>query len=159
MLKKEMAAITRFGKVVGEYEVFAQLKAKENTLPFKPSVTEKKALNFLKLLKRSEFKVMKQLDKMPAQISILYLLLTSEFHREALFRVLNETRIPRNILIEKFTHVVENVLASNHITFSDENLISERIEHNKVLYISVRYNEKLLPRVLIDNESDLNICP
>ena len=43
--------------------------------------------------------------------------------------------------------------------FSDENLTSEGIGHNRVLYISVRCNGKLLPRVLIDNGSALNICP
>ena len=35
----------------------------------------------------------------------------------------------------------------------------EGIRHNKALYISVRCNKKLLPRVLIDNGSVLNICP
>ena len=43
--------------------------------------------------------------------------------------------------------------------FSDENLTSEGIGHNKALYISVRYNRKLLSRILIDNGSDLNIYP
>ena len=54
--------------------------------------------------------------------------------------------------------VVENVLTTNHISFSDDDLTSEGIGHNKALYISVRCNEKLLPRVLIDNGSALNIC-
>ncbi|XP_071923143.1 uncharacterized protein [Coffea arabica] len=35
----------------------------------------------------------------------------------------------------------------------------EGIEHNRALYISVRCNGKLLPRVLVDNGSALNICP
>ena len=130
---------------------------KENLRPMKPSVTEKEVLDLLKLLKRSEFKVMEQLDKMSAQISILDLLLTSELRREALLKVLSEDRIPKNISIDKFTHVVENVLAANHITFSEEDLTPEGIRHNKVLYISVRCNGKLLPRVLIDNGSALNI--
>ena len=32
------------------------------------------------------------------------------------------------------------------------------IEHNKALYASVQCNESLLPRVLINNGSILNIC-
>ena len=101
---------------------------------------------------------MEQLDKMSAQISILDLLLTSELRREALLKVLSEDQIPKNISIDKFTHVVKNVLAANHITFSEEDLTPEGIKHNKALYISVRCNGKLLPRVLIGNGSALNIC-
>ena len=96
---------------------------------------------------------------MPAQISILNLLLISKLHRETLLKVLTETQVPKNIPVDKFTHVVEHVLASNWISFSDEDLTSERIGHNKVLYISVCCNGKLLSRVLIDNRSTLNICP
>ena len=43
--------------------------------------------------------------------------------------------------------------------FSDEDLTSQGIGHNRALYISLRCNGKLLPRVLIDNISTLNICP
>ena len=128
-------------------------------MPLKPLVTEKEALNFLKLLKRSEYKVMEQFDKMSTQISIMDLLLTSELHREALLKVLGETQISKNIPTDKFTNVVENVLTSNHLTFSYENLTSEGIGHNKALYILVRCNEKLLSRVFIDNGSTLNIYP
>ena len=99
------------------------------------------------------------MDKMPAQVSILNLLLTSELHRETLLKVLTEAQVPKNILVDKFTQVVEHVLASNQISFSDEDLTSDGIGHNKALYISVRCNGKLLPRVLIDNGSALNICP
>ncbi|XP_027166738.1 uncharacterized protein LOC113766785 [Coffea eugenioides] len=42
---------------------------------------------------------------------------------------------------------------------SDKDLTVEGIGHNKALYISVCCNGKLLPRVLIDNGSALNICP
>ena len=62
----------------------------ENILQSKPAVIEKEALDFLKLLKRSEYKVVEHLDKMLAQISILNLLLTSELHREALPKVLSK---------------------------------------------------------------------
>ena len=54
---------------------------------------------------------------------------------------------------------MKNVLASNHITFFDEHLTLEGIKHNKAPYISVRSNDKLLSRVLIDNGFVLNICP
>ncbi|XP_071918910.1 uncharacterized protein [Coffea arabica] len=141
--RKEVDAITRSGRIIGESAVDEPSKAKENAVPTKPTVTDEEAFNFLKMLKKSEYKVVEQLDKMPAQVSILNLLLTSELHRKALLKVLTEAQ----------------VLASNQISFSDEDLILDGIGHNKALYISVRCNGKLLPRVLIDNGSALNICP
>nr|XP_027066765.1 uncharacterized protein LOC113692545 [Coffea arabica] len=157
--RKEVDAITRFGRIIGEPAVDEPSKAKENAVPTKPTVIDEEAFNFLKILKKSEYKVAEQLDKMPAQVSILNLLLTSELHREALLKVLTEAQVHKNIPVDKFTHVVEHVLASNQISFSDEDLTSDGIGHNKTLYISVRCNGKLLPRVLIDNGSALNICP
>ncbi|XP_071917165.1 uncharacterized protein [Coffea arabica] len=153
------AAITRSGRILNEPVVIEPSKAKENAAPTRSTVTEEEAFNFLRMLKKSEYKVIEQLDKMPAQISMLNLLLTSELHREALLKVVNEAQMPKNIPVDKFTHVVEHVLAFNQISFSDEDLTSEGIGHNKTMYISVRCNGKLLPRVLIDNGSALNICP
>ncbi|XP_027095994.1 uncharacterized protein [Coffea arabica] len=157
--KKEVDAITRSGRIIGEPAVDEFLKAKESATPAKPTVTDEEAFNFLKMLKKSEYKVIEQLDKMPTQISMLNLLMTSELHRAALLKVLNETQVPKDIPVDKFTNVVEHVLASNQISFSDKDLTAERIGHNKALYISVRCNGKLLPKVLIDNGSALNICP
>ncbi|XP_027158321.1 uncharacterized protein LOC113759941 [Coffea eugenioides] len=127
--RKEVDAITRSGRIIGESAVDEPSKAKENAVPTKPTVTDEEAFNFLKMLKKNEYKV------------------------------LTEAQVPTNIPVDKFTHVVEHVLASNQISFSDEDLTSGGIGHNKALYISVRCNGKLLPRVLIDNGSALNICP
>ncbi|XP_027166352.1 uncharacterized protein LOC113766349 [Coffea eugenioides] len=157
--KKEVDAITRSGRIIEEPAVDESSKAKESATPTKPVVTDEEAFNFLKMLKKSEYKVIEQLDKMPAQISMLNLLMTSELHRIALLKVLNEAQVPKNSPIDKFTNVVEHVLAPNRISFSDEDLTAEGIGHNKALYISVRCNGKLLPKVLIDNGSALNICP
>ncbi|XP_027156517.1 uncharacterized protein LOC113757408 [Coffea eugenioides] len=104
--RKEVDAITRSGRIIGEPAVDEPSKAKENAVPTRPTVTDEEAFNFLKMLKK-----------------------------------------------------IEHVLASNQISFSDEDLTSDGIGHNKALYISVRCNGKLLPRVLIDNGSTLNNCP
>ena len=125
MPKKEVAAVTRYGRIVSEPAVNEPSKAKENAAPTRLAVTEEEAFNFLKMLKKSKYKVIKQLDKIPAQISILNPLLTSELHKEVLLKVLTETQVPKNIPVDKFTHVVEHVLASNWISFSDEDLTSE----------------------------------
>nr|XP_027093623.1 uncharacterized protein LOC113714024 [Coffea arabica] len=125
----------------------------------KPAVTEREAWDFLKRLKRSEYNVVEQLNKMSAQISILDLLFTSDLHRDALLEVLTKARIPKDISVDNFSHIVGNVLTSKQITFSDEELPAEGTGHNKALYVAVRCNGKMLPKVLIDNGSALNICP
>nr|XP_027124338.1 uncharacterized protein LOC113741048 [Coffea arabica] len=156
---EEVPTIARFEKVVKNSEIGVQFKAKDNSSTPKPLVSEKEAVDFLKMLKRSEYKTVEQLDRMSTQISFLNLLLTSELHREALLKILNEAQVPKDIPVDKFSNIVGNVLAANHIAFSDDDLTVEGIGHNRALYISVRCNGKLLPRVLVDNGSALNICP
>ena len=95
---------------------------------------------------------------MPAQISILHLLLTSEPHRNVLLKVLNENHVPIDISIGKLENMVTKVMVTNQITFSEEELTPKGRGHNQALYIRVRCNRKQIPRVLIDNGSALNIC-
>nr|XP_027086568.1 uncharacterized protein LOC113708303 [Coffea arabica] len=158
-LKEDISTITRSRKIVRNPEIDVQSRAKFKSLTPKSLVSEKEAVDFLKMLKRSEYKTVEQLGRMPAQISFLNLLLTSELHREALLKILNETQVPKDIPVDKFSNIVGNVLAANHIAFSDDDLTAEGIGHNIALYISVHCNGKLLSRVLVDNGSALNICP
>ena len=104
--KKEVDAITRSGRIISEPAVNESSKAKENATPTRSAVTEEEAFNFLRMLKKNEYKVIEQLDKMPARISMLNLLLISKLHRETLLKVLTETQVFKNISIDKFTHVV-----------------------------------------------------
>ncbi|XP_071923339.1 uncharacterized protein [Coffea arabica] len=158
-LKEEVSTITMSERIVGNSKVDVQSKAKVKSPTSKSLVPENKAVDFLKMLKRNEYKIVEQLDMMPAQISFWNLLLTSELHREALLKILNEAQVSKDIPVDKFSNIVGNVLAANHIAFSDDDLTAEGIGHNRALYISVRCNGKLLPRVLVDNGSALNICP
>ncbi|XP_027075870.2 uncharacterized protein [Coffea arabica] len=158
-LKEDISTITRSGKIVENSDIDIQSRAKVKSPTPMPRVSENEAIDFLKMLKRSEYKIVEQLDRMPAQISFLNLLLTSELHREALLKILNEAQVPKDISVDKFSDIVGDVLAANHIAFSDDDLTAEGIGHNRVLYISVCCNGKLLPRVLVDNGSALNICP
>ena len=66
----------------------------------KGQVTEKKASEFLKFIKHSEYSVVEQLNKLLARISLLALLLNSEPHRKALMRVLSEAYVAHNISVE-----------------------------------------------------------
>ncbi|XP_071924680.1 uncharacterized protein [Coffea arabica] len=157
--KKEVSVVTRSGKIASPFEATIPIQANNSEPPAKPTITEREALDFLKRLQRSEYNVIEKLSKSPAQISMLDLLFSSDVHRDALLEVLTKAQIPRDISVDNFSHVVGNVLFTKQITFSDEELPSEGIGHNKALYIVVRCNGKMLPKVLIDNGSALNICP
>ena len=113
----------------------------------------------IKLMKASEYKVVEQMAKIPAQISLMSLLLTSDHHREMLFKVLKEVKVPEGISTDKLGHVVNSVFTLDQISFSPEELGEEGTQHTKPLFIVVKCHEKIVSRVLIDNGSSLNVCP
>ncbi|XP_071900964.1 uncharacterized protein [Coffea arabica] len=157
--KEEVSVVTRSGRIASPFGATVPIQTNNPKLPAKPTITEKEALDFLKRLQRSEYNVVEKLSKLPAQISMLDLLFSSDMHRDALLEVLTKSRIPKDISVVNFSHIVGSVLFTKQITFSDDELPAEGIGHNKALYITVRCNGKMLPKVLIDNGSALNICP
>lgn len=125
----------------------------------KQGVTEEEVAEFLKIIRKSEYTVVEQLHRMPAQISILGLLIASEVHRSALLKILNETHMPTDISMEKFLHLVGKVVASNTITFTDDELPPEGTGHNKALHMQVMIKDMVVARVLVDNGSAQHVCP
>ncbi|KAK8990730.1 hypothetical protein V6N11_028693 [Hibiscus sabdariffa] len=95
-------------------------------------VKESEAKEFLKILKHSEFNVVEQLNRLPARISMLSLLLSSELHRNALLKILNQT---------------------------DEEIPAGGRGSHKALHITTRCKGYILPGVLVDNGSALNVLP
>ena len=61
------------------------------------TVTLEEAHEFLRLIQKSEFKVVEQLNKTPARISLLELLINSEPHRALLIKVLNNAHVAHDI--------------------------------------------------------------
>ena len=112
-----------------------------------------------RIIKSGEYSVVKQLNKMPFHISVLSLLLASESHRKALLKVLNEAYVPKDITGPSFENMVTSILVTNQLTFSDDELPPEGKGHVKALYISVKTNDCIVSKVLIDNRSTLNVCP
>lgn len=53
--------------------------------------------------------MVEQLKKQPAQISILSLLLSSEAHRDALLRILNESHVPEGTATKDLEHIVGQI--------------------------------------------------
>ncbi|PKI61752.1 hypothetical protein CRG98_017864 [Punica granatum] len=75
----------------------AEVGAIPGSTSFPPKkVTEEEAEAFMKIIKASEYKVVEQMAKSPAHVSLLALLLSSEPHREALLRWLRAQRLPCN---------------------------------------------------------------
>ncbi|XP_016673231.1 uncharacterized protein [Gossypium hirsutum] len=116
-------------------------KEKATEIPINESVNEEEAKEFLKFLKHSEYSMVKQLRKQPARISVLALLLSSEVHKNALLKVLNETYVTHDISVNKLDRLVNNIRST------------------KTLHITTRCKGYTLPSVLVDNGSALNVLP
>ena len=89
----------------------------------------------------------------------LQLVLSSEPHRQALMKVLNQRHVCHDITVEKLDGIVGNIAASRYVSFSDDEIPSEGTGHVKSLHISVKCKDHLVARVLIDNSSSLNVMP
>ncbi|XP_047148672.1 uncharacterized protein LOC124820924, partial [Vigna umbellata] len=59
----------------------------------KKEISEEEACEFLKFIQQSEYKVVEQLNRMPARISLLELLMHSTSHRKLLMKVLSEAHV------------------------------------------------------------------
>ncbi|XP_039687894.1 uncharacterized protein [Medicago truncatula] len=113
----------------------------------------------LKLIKRSEYRVVDQLLQTPAKISIMSLLSSSGAHRDALKKVLDQAFVDYDVTLGQFESIMGNVTACNSLSFSDEDLPAEGKKHNQALLISVLCRTDSLSNVLIDTGSALNVMP
>ncbi|XP_016717306.2 uncharacterized protein [Gossypium hirsutum] len=142
----------------GKAQMVEEMKGK-TTKPVNEPVNEEEAKEFLKFLKHSEYSVVEQLPKQPARISVLALLLSSEVHRSALMKVLNETYVPNDISVNKLDRLVNNISANNYIFFNDDEIPPGGMGSTKALHITTHCKGYTLLSVLIDNGSALNILP
>ena len=67
--------------------------------------------------------------------------------------------VPTNIIDSSFESMVSLVLATNQVSFSDDELPLEGIDHTLAMHIIVKCEDMVVARVLIDNGSTLNVCP
>ncbi|XP_057965264.1 uncharacterized protein LOC131155835 [Malania oleifera] len=155
----EARGITRSGRVYTPKVLEKVQPSQEQDRNLKKPVQSQEAEEFLKIIKHSEYNIIDQLKKMPAHISVLSLLLSSEAHREALLKALNQAYIPQDISIDNFNHVIGGLTATNYITFADEEIPVEGQGHNQALHVSAKCRDHMIARVLIDNGSSLNVMP
>ncbi|XP_038696626.1 uncharacterized protein LOC119993529 [Tripterygium wilfordii] len=143
----------------GKQPMIDDPKARMPEKEIKRPVTEEEVQEFLKIIKQSEYMVVEQLKKMPAKISIFELMMSSEPHRKALMKILNQAYVPEKIPTDSFEGLVGNILVTHLLSFTDEELPMEGRDHNKALYITALCMEKELTSILIDDGSALNVMP
>jgi len=56
-------------------------------------------------------------------------------------------------------HLVGRIHAANYFYFTEDELDAKGTGHNKPLYVTVRCKYYLISKVLIDNDSALNVLP
>ena len=108
-----------------------------NQEPPNKNFTDQEANEFLKIIKRSDYRGVDQLHQTPTKISILSLLINSEAHRDSLMKVLSSTHVVEEIIVNQFDNVVENLTPGAYIGFNDSELLPQGRAHNKVLHISI----------------------
>ena len=134
---------------------FAEKKVESS----RKEVSVKGASEFLRIIQQSEYKIIEQLNKSPARVSLLELLMSSEPHQALLIKVLNEAHVAQDMSVEGFEGIVNNITANNYLTFTEEEIPAEGRGHNRTLHISVKCMDHVMAKVLIDNGSSLNMMP
>ncbi|XP_058726036.1 uncharacterized protein LOC131597348 [Vicia villosa] len=128
-------------------------------IPKDKGATDKDAEEFLALIKKSDYRVVDQLQQTSSKISLLSLLVHSEKHRDALMKILNVAHVTKDITVNQFDGMVANLTAGACLGFSDHELPPQGKEHNKALHISIQCGKAHLSRVQIDTGSSLNVMP
>ncbi|PKI64324.1 hypothetical protein CRG98_015289 [Punica granatum] len=106
-------------------------------------VTEEEAEAFMKIIKANEYKIVEQMAKSPAHISLLALFLSSEPHREALLRVLTAAQVPKG--------TPPNRIEETKLKFTvEEKLIMVKGEEDYTIY-----KETAVPYINVGNVENL----
>ncbi|XP_038715080.1 uncharacterized protein LOC120008778 [Tripterygium wilfordii] len=126
-----VSRITRTGRVYSREESDDPMSGAEAERKRKG-----KDVEFLKIIRQSEYMIVDQLKKTPTKISILELIMSSEPHRKVLLRMLNQAYVSEKIPTESFDGIVGNVLATHLLSFTEEEIPDEGMGHNKALHIS-----------------------
>src|ERR1051325_7622699 len=129
------------------------LNAEELRDIFKPSEET------LKIIKRSDYKVVDQLSQTPAKISILSLLRSSEAHKLALLKFLDDSYVAEDITINQLDVAISSLNDDSCLSFTNADLPQNGGNHNTALHISVTCGGTTLASVLVGTGSALNVIP
>ncbi|XP_070026213.1 uncharacterized protein [Nicotiana sylvestris] len=135
----EAQSLTRSGRCFAPVEL-----RRSNPVVVNKPVTEEEAKEFLKKMKAQDYSIVEQLRKTPAQISLLSLLIHSSDHCQAQMKIMNEAHVPDKISVNHLERIVHKIFEVNRVTFSDDELPAEGIEHNKALYLTVKCEDSVV---------------
>ncbi|KAI8530105.1 hypothetical protein RHMOL_Rhmol11G0029500 [Rhododendron molle] len=107
----------------------------------------------------AENAIQRQLEKIPAAVSVWGLIASSKEHREGLSLALSRITVPTDITPEAMVALVLPLLFKHSVTFTERDLPIEGTAHNRPLHITVKCKGLWIPTVLIDNGSAINVCP
>lgn len=113
----------------------------------------------LRLIRKSDYKVIDHLNQTSSKIWILSLLLCSEAHRNSLMKLLSSAFVPQNITVNQLEGVMASISVDNGLGFTNFDLPLEERNHNKALHIYMECKGTPLSCVLVDTESSLNVLP
>jgi len=85
-------------------------------------ITDKDACEFVKFIQQREYKVVDQLNRMPAKVSLLELLMHSDSHRKLLMKILSRAHVEQDISLDKFEGIVSHITANNYLTFIEDEI-------------------------------------
>ncbi|XP_050908422.1 uncharacterized protein LOC127122059 [Lathyrus oleraceus] len=128
-------------------------------IPESRPIQDVEAGEFLRLIQKSDYKVVDQLLQTQSKIFVMSLLLNSEAHRKALLKFLGKAYVNPNVTVDHFDHVVGNITCCNILSFSDNALPAEGKKYNNALYISMGYEKDSLSHAAVDIDSSLNVMP
>ena len=147
-------------------EALARTKGKQVVVEEEPlrkevpeSSFEEDVEEFMRIIKKSDYKIVDQLNQTPSKISILSLLMCSEAHRNALLKMLNMAYVPQEISVNQLEGVIANVNTRHGLGFTDLDLTPEGRNHNRALHIMMECKGAVLSHVLVDTGSSLNVLP
>ncbi|RDX85768.1 hypothetical protein CR513_32987, partial [Mucuna pruriens] len=153
---EDITNIARIGRVTRSRRVYTPNELWKKDIPQdkKKGRNRREATEFLKLIRHTKYEMLDQLNKTQARISLLSLLVNSEGHHQLLLKILNEAHITKDISVEMFGGIVNNIAAAIISLFQ-----KRRRDHNKTLHIAVKCGDYIIARVLVDNGSSLNEMP
>ncbi|XP_049403577.1 uncharacterized protein LOC125867192 [Solanum stenotomum] len=148
--------MTRSGRCYTPKELAQGRQKKDQT---KRLISEAEAKEFWRKMQPKDYSIVKHLEKTLAQISVWALLMSSQLHRQALMKALDDTYVPVGTNSDNLAAMINQVIRGHRISFCDEELPFEGRMHNKALHVTIKCRDKIINHVLVDDGSGLNICP
>ena len=106
-----------------------------------------------------ESKILDQLKKTQANITLWGLFMSSQLHRNVLIKLLTGPTVSPSTTPEEAVNLVGSLTSTRMLSFLEEEIPKIGPNHNHALNIFVEVMGKVVPLSLVDNGSALNVCP